>query len=200
MFEMFLCALFRRPYTIMDPIELAKLAELARYYTALPTVSESLHAAVRRNYFFVNRSLDDPCSVLVSAKAFRHSALIKDSLILSVGPWSNPSYQKLSDKELFRLADSLHSRSCVRLEEVQRSIIAVTAKYRCSLVEINEKAWSSPGEQMLAQAIECAEKKTSRASLDGERKSVKIGKPRMPFYYKSCSSIAFIPEAMGTEI
>ncbi|KUJ24503.1 uncharacterized protein LY89DRAFT_745391 [Mollisia scopiformis] len=127
-FEKFLCAVFGRSYHLQNAVELATLIDMARYYGALPTVTETICAAVLRSSTFAESMFKDPHSVLASAKTLRNYMLFKDSLILSLGPWSAPKYRDFADVELFRAADSLHSSICASLDETQRNIFQAMAK------------------------------------------------------------------------
>jgi hypothetical protein len=48
-FEKFLCALFNRQYQLRDAAEPATLTEFARYYQALPALSETVCVAALKS-------------------------------------------------------------------------------------------------------------------------------------------------------
>jgi hypothetical protein len=106
------CALFQRQYQITDASELSALTNMARYYTALPAVAPSVYAAVLNRPTFPTSMIKDPAWVLTLAKTLRNNLLFKDSLILVLGPWSNPNYLNLSDPDLVRIGEAAHQVVC----------------------------------------------------------------------------------------
>jgi len=100
-------------------LNLFTLTDLARYYQALPIVSPTVYAAAMNNPQFYTTILksNHPCSVLESAKTLRNGLLFRDALILCLGPWSNPTYLRLADSELLRVASAAHSRICVKIAQ-----------------------------------------------------------------------------------
>ncbi|CZR55390.1 uncharacterized protein PAC_05277 [Phialocephala subalpina] len=187
-FQNFLCAIFGRNYQLDNAAELTSLTDMARYYAALPTVSATVYAAVLRSPFFADSMLLNPCSVLLSAKTLRNVLLFKDSLVLSIGPWSAPQYKGMSDPDLVRIANSARANQGVI------SALAQHKRGKYGVAGIHDKDWTSPGEQMSEVAIACT--KPAR----GIYQEVLSYKALMPAYYRGCLSIPFFPAKMGSEI
>lgn len=122
-FEKLLCAIYGRSYQLKNAAELVTLTDLARYYQALPIVSPTVYAAAIRNPEFYATILRNPCSVLEAAKTLRNDLLFGDSLILCLGPWSEPAYLELSDPELLKIASVAHSRICVKIAQAQPTLL-----------------------------------------------------------------------------
>jgi hypothetical protein len=100
------------PYSIDSIQELAGLLEMARYYAAIPLLSNSL-STVLDNYIDDPASLimEDACAALEVAYELRLPALFKDSFIAVLGPFHNPKFIDHPFKpELKRLLASKHDK------------------------------------------------------------------------------------------
>jgi hypothetical protein len=97
------------------------MTDMARYYQARPVVSPTVCAATLKTPNFYTTIMKDPCSVLTSAKTLQNDLLFKDSLILCLGPWSEPAVLKLSDPEPWKTAASAHARTCAKVAKAHQS-------------------------------------------------------------------------------
>jgi hypothetical protein len=105
-FEKFPCAIFGRQYQLADAVESSTITGFASYYLTLPAVSNSLYGVALRSPSFATALLKNPCLLFAPAKIMRNDLLFKDSLTLSLGPWSKSVYLNLPDPELLKLASA----------------------------------------------------------------------------------------------
>lgn len=160
-FEKFLSALFGRQYQLKNIVESTNFTEFARYYQALPAVSPSVHTATLQNTSFWSSMMKDPCSVLVSATALRNEVLFKDSFLICLGPWSNPAYLKLSDKDLLNLAAASHAKMCLTILKAHQDLLSIFAEVQ------NFKLITKSFQDAAVEAMD-------------------LGKLNMPLYFRKC--------------
>lgn len=72
--------------------------------------------------------MDDPLSVMEYARVLRNESLFRESLILSLGPWSLPKYRSLSDPVLRDVAISAHLAISGVILDVHQQILAWSAE------------------------------------------------------------------------
>lgn len=158
---------------------------MARYYTSLPSVSTSLYAAIHKSPKFSDIIRDEPCSVLASAKIFRNELLYHDALILSLGPWSAPSYLTIKDPELLQIAKLAHLTVSAKLEKAHREILGVLVEH---------KDWGGASQQM--DDVASANSFCSTDTIARETTCF----VRMPAYYRECYKLIFSLPACGNGI
>jgi len=142
-FQNLLCAIFIRPYHIADATELDVMTQMADYYCALPTLSNSVSATFFNSPGLMNTLQMDPCQLLVSAYKLRHPLLFRDVLIYALGPWSSPRYLQLANHSdpcgsvLFKIAAGIHANLAAKIVEVQQSILQLATEYSgCSAAKM----------------------------------------------------------------
>ena len=187
-FEKFLCALFQRQYQITDAAELITFTDMARYYTALPAVAASVYAAVLNSPTFPASMIKDPARVLAAAKTLRNKLLFKDSLILVLGPWSNPDYLKLLDPDLVRIGNAAHLVVCKKIVQVQQAMHSILAQYKNREHGSHSSELSVDLEKKLSNiASSCYD--VVGGIYQGSYHSI------LPQYYRKCSEITITPKA-----
>ncbi|KAH7403261.1 hypothetical protein BKA64DRAFT_743874 [Cadophora sp. MPI-SDFR-AT-0126] len=92
-FHNILKAMYTIPYVLPMVQGLLIMTGLARFYMCLPLVSRTLEGAIA-----------------TSPIELRNKALFKDSLIYCLGPFSNPSFERMTDKKLRKIAQSHHHK------------------------------------------------------------------------------------------
>lgn len=134
-FQNLLCAIFNRPYCIVDTTELNIMTQMADYYCMLPTLSNSVSATFFSSPGLMKSLRSDPCQLLVSAYKLRHALLFRESLIYVLGPWSRPQFQELKDHPdpsalvLFSFVDAIHTRFSSKVTELQQTILQMSTGY-----------------------------------------------------------------------
>jgi hypothetical protein len=108
-FEKLLFVFYNREFRITNLAELKRMTNLADYYLSLPALSASLYAALHRSHGLHHEIYSVPEEFLIIAKKLRSSALFKEALILSLGPFRQPKYLQLSDPELRRIAEKTYN-------------------------------------------------------------------------------------------
>jgi hypothetical protein len=169
---------------------------LARYYTALPAVTASVYVAVLRSPTFPASMIKDPLSVLADAKTLRNNLLFKDSLILCLGPWSDPVYLTLIDPDLLRTAASARSALCEKLVQAQQDMLSIISQYNSEPDRTYRSTHTDLGKQLSDIASFCSQDITDNGGNDYQGHWRII----LPWYYRKCSEIATIPKDGGTAI
>lgn len=149
--------MFGRQFQLTDVAELISMTEIAHYYAALPQVSNALYGAVMRSPSFVSSMKRDPCAVLASAKTLRNLLLFNDSLILSIGPWSDPRYLQIKDRELYKIASAARGKVCSMMEKAQGEILNAVASYKSRFLSVEHQC---PGTLLMDMAV------SSRTTVD----------------------------------
>ncbi|KAF8865181.1 hypothetical protein BDZ45DRAFT_612272, partial [Acephala macrosclerotiorum] len=128
-FEKFLCALFDRRYEIETARELDTLADLERYYIAVPAVSTSLYSALMQSPKFYTHILRSPETVIRAAISLKNEILLRDNLNLSLGPWSAPVFHYFDGSQERMLANTAYGIVCSKIMQAEMAVLnAVTAK------------------------------------------------------------------------
>jgi hypothetical protein len=134
-FQNLLCAMFNRPYCILDATELNIMTQMADYYCALPTLSNSVSATFFNSPGLMKTLRTDPCQSLISAYKLRHALLFRDCLIHVLGPWSKPQFQELKSHRdpssliLFNFVDTIHISFSNKISQLQQSIFQLSTGF-----------------------------------------------------------------------
>ncbi|KAH8801159.1 hypothetical protein F5882DRAFT_435512 [Hyaloscypha sp. PMI_1271] len=134
-FQNLLCAIFNRPYCILDATELNIMTQMADYYCALPILSNSLSATFFNSPGLLTTLRTDPCQSLILAYKLRHAPLFRDSLIRVPGPWSKPQFQELKSHRdpsslfLFNFVNTIHISFSNKIIQLQQSIFQLSTGY-----------------------------------------------------------------------
>jgi hypothetical protein len=188
-FEKFLCALFQRQYQITDAAELSTFTDMARYYTALPAVAASIYAAFLDSPTFPASMIKGPARVLAAAKTLRNKLLFKDSLILVLGPWSNPDYLKLSDPDLVRIGDAARLVVCRKIAQVQQAMHSIIAQYQNTYHSTTRHG--AHGSHSSEKSVDLGKQLSDIASRCHIYQ--KSYHSILPWYYRKCSEIKITP-------
>jgi hypothetical protein len=134
-FQNLLCAIFNRPYCIIDATELNIMTQMADYYCALPILSNSLSATFFNSPGLLTTLRTDPCQSLILAYKLRHAPLFRDYLIHLLGPWSKPQFQELKSHRdpsslfLFNFVNTIHISFSNKIMQLQQSIFQLSTGY-----------------------------------------------------------------------
>lgn len=160
------------------------MTDMARYYQVRPVVSPTVCAATFKTPNFYTTIMNDPCSVLTSAKTLRNDLLFKDSLLLCLGPWSEPAFLKLSDPELRKTAAAAHARICAKVAKVQPELLLVNIKYQpTGQTKEAKQSYQDPARVLADVAYSC--RGIRQLSKDGCWHDVLL----LPIYYRRCSEV-----------
>lgn len=127
-FQHVLCSMFNRPYAVTSSVVLLSMATLADYYGCLPNLSRTISESVLNSPGLIKGMKDDPCSVLQASQKLRNGVLFQDALIYTLGPWSAPRYEKLSDPGLRAVVERESHRIKALVGEVYRGIVRFQLK------------------------------------------------------------------------
>ncbi len=117
-FHNLLCAIFTKPFQILDATQLNHMTTMADYYGALPILSYGLSGALYNSPHFLRSIKNDACRLLQSACKLRHAMLFRDCLVLSLGPMSEPRYEKFKDPAVAKLAARYHGKITSELKTI----------------------------------------------------------------------------------
>jgi len=73
---------------------------MARFYVVLPILSRTLSKVLLKSSHFSLEMEEKAPELLAAAKGLRHAELLKDPLLLCLGPWQKPVSARLEDAEL----------------------------------------------------------------------------------------------------
>ncbi|KAH9215140.1 hypothetical protein DL95DRAFT_461401 [Leptodontidium sp. 2 PMI_412] len=114
-FEKLLCAIYNRSYSIANVDEFLSLVEMADYYCALPSLSQTLYSSMLRSPSFVGEIRHRSLDLFVAAAKVRNALLFREALIWIVGPYNDPEFQQLEDRSLRSIAKSVHGELSTRV-------------------------------------------------------------------------------------
>ncbi|TVY83800.1 hypothetical protein LSUE1_G001897 [Lachnellula suecica] len=120
-FRKLLCAMYNRPYTIINTSELKVITRLADYYCALPIVSATLSGALTGSPMFQT----------VYAMKLRHSVLFRECFMRLAARWgqffsedqAKCPVQFILDPVLRRLIDGAYTEICQNLLVVNQELL-----------------------------------------------------------------------------
>ena len=159
-FQNLLCAMFNRPYCILDATELNIMTQMADYYCALPTLSISVSATFFNSPGLTKTLRKDPCRSLISAYKLRHALLFRDCLIHVLGPWSKPQFQELKSHRdpssliLFNFVDTIHISFSNKITQLQQSIFQLSTNYHPAFGLGHREAYRAAAKNMLDCTID----------------------------------------------
>ncbi|KAH6711303.1 hypothetical protein BKA61DRAFT_577762 [Leptodontidium sp. MPI-SDFR-AT-0119] len=124
-FHAFLCAIYNRPYAVESTVELQTLANHGDYYMAMPAVSATVFAAVRKSGSFVRTLPGSASKVIVIAAKMRNEELFRECLVYLINPWVSPRYTSLEDPAILHSAKLAYNQLCARVSKAQEALVLV---------------------------------------------------------------------------
>ena len=99
------------------------MTDLAQFHAALPALSRSLSSTFFSNPGFIKEIRAHACELFVAATELRHPALFREALILALGPWRYPEYQRLEDPMLKKVAWNAYNALCAKVARAHEKIL-----------------------------------------------------------------------------
>jgi hypothetical protein len=119
---MVLRAVHGLPYKIKGWGDIKCLTELADYYGALRSLSAGLGGAMLTVPRLIKYLHKNAFKLLPLAIKLRNESLLRDCVILCMGPYDNPQRQKIKDEHLRAAVTKISERLNERVREVQARI------------------------------------------------------------------------------
>lgn len=109
---------------------------MAKFYACLPVLSQSLRLLLPPLLAGYELDIDDgvkwtKCALLETICDLRWPELFRDTLILAMGPWSNPRFKQLPPSKLKDLCQLKYDEHCMTLWRIQQAMLleAATEKF-----------------------------------------------------------------------
>jgi hypothetical protein len=99
------------------------MTDLARFYDALPALSRSLPSTFFSSPGFIKEIRAYACELLVAATELRHPVLFREALILTLGPWRDPEYRRLTDPMLKTVGRNAYNALHAKVAKVHEKIL-----------------------------------------------------------------------------
>jgi hypothetical protein len=118
-----LSAFYGQRYSLSSCKEFFTMTDLARFYAALPAISRSLSSTFFSSPGFIKEIRACACELLVAATELRHPVLFREALILTLGPWTDPEYRRLTDPMLKKVARNAYNALGAKVARVHEKIL-----------------------------------------------------------------------------
>jgi hypothetical protein len=128
------------------------MTSLARFYMALPVLSNSLSAALlhKDNYFIMDSIRTFAEETILIAAELRHQALFRDAVALAVGYWNADMDQlcnQLKNTKLCKLVRNTHNALWAQIGRLQTELLQLDFPEisRQEMKDVADKSWECAG-------------------------------------------------------
>ncbi|KAH7319429.1 hypothetical protein BKA65DRAFT_569797 [Rhexocercosporidium sp. MPI-PUGE-AT-0058] len=104
-------------------VELQTLANHGDYYLAMPVVSATALATVRRSGSFIRTLPGSTSKVIAIAAKMHNEQLFRECLVHLVNPWTSPRYTSLEEPPLLHAAKLAHNQLCASVSNAQEALL-----------------------------------------------------------------------------
>lgn len=140
-FARLLSVMYNKPVSISTPKELSRVTEMADYYFALRVLSSALDGILLRSAPMIGLLKSNVELVLETAHKLRSPLLFRECLILSVGPWTSPTYLLFKNKKLRKVAQTACHGVCAKLAVVHSLVLQQSSHTEKVRDEVGSLAW-----------------------------------------------------------
>ncbi|KUJ22224.1 uncharacterized protein LY89DRAFT_574625 [Mollisia scopiformis] len=126
-FEKLMCAIYTRPYQLINTKELLLMTALADYYCALPILTRILDGAFINSPQFCKGIGSHASELFVAAAKIRNALLFRECLIWVVISYRDREFESLEDKRLRMIVRCAHGEVSTRLTGATAVVLTKTA-------------------------------------------------------------------------